>query len=614
MRRSSGVLAAGAFLVACGGPPAPQVPDLGSLPIAPASTAVAKGSGPVTVARPDGVIAWVRLDDPDALLDLIGVSLQSLGSQHFPADALAYVEPIDLHHPIDAFVVATGRSGKDVEIAGRFGLRDPKRFFEAIGKHHEVVETGDRVHVRDKAADADADDVLVCDLGGAGGERATCGTPKAMDAIGEWLRTAPEPRPEDSVRSGKGPALARAVVYGAALRIVLGARAVAHDDADERSLLAMVDDVDVVSLDLARESDGLAFVAGVRLRASSSPMAKELLAAPNPDPPGEPFFRMWQSTNAVVYTPGGGSLPRWTAEIADSMNTSYDARAAGAEPSAAAKAIGKALEKPVTVGYGVRADQAKTALAAVRAAKDPDKAMQALERALDAYLVYSVAVEPAAAERALRDAAASWTASADARDKKYRSPIPSTRYAVRAAPARLGLPKGSFFLDVTRPDWSRGTGTSAKTKTEHVVHVPVAGGTWGLTCPDEKACVDGAKRLVAPATGVKRELHPLFQRKGVALAGYLSSLASAFTMHRVSLVGSSTTIPADVLAEIEHDLASPRLELPFVLTTERSGEGGTVAFEMRGERDAFKVLGEHAGLGGSAGVAMLFWAALALGR
>lgn len=623
--RTIRALAAGASLVACGSPPAPHAPDLGSLTIAPPSVAAPKASGPAAIARPDGVIAWIRLDDADALLDLLGVSVQSLASHQLAAEALAYVEAIELHHPVDAFVIGTGRAGKDVQVAARFGLRDPKRFFDAVGKHFDVVERGDRVHAREKSVardpnaepEQDAEDVFVCELAGASGERATCGTPKAMDTLGEWLRTAPEPRAEDSVRSGKGPAVARAVVYGNALRAVASGHDPSHDDRVDRSLVAMLEDVDTISVDLAREEqekNGLAFTVGVRLRSASSVTAKELLASPNEQLPGDPFFRMWQDTSAVLFTPGGGSLPKWTAELAHSMHSSYDEPANGAETSAAAKAIGKALEKPVTIGYGVRADQAKTALAAVRAAKDPEKAMHALERALDAYLVYSIAVEPAAAERALRDIATSWTASAEAREKKYRSSFPATRYAVRSAPAKLGLPKGSFFLDITSPDWSRGSGAAVKAKTEHVVHIPIGGGTWGLTCPDEKACVDGARRLLVPAPGAKRELHPLFQRKGMALAGYVSSLVGAFAMHRMTLGSTSSTIPNDVLAEIEHDLASPRLELPFVLTTERRGEGGTVAFEIRGERDAFKVLGEHAGLGGSAGLAMLVWAALAFGH
>jgi hypothetical protein len=260
-----------------------------------------------------------------------------------------------------------------------------------------------------------------------------------------------------------------------------------------------------------------------------------------------------------------------------------------------------------------------TAFAAVRAAKDPEKAMAALERALEPYLVYSVSVEPAAAERALRDVATSWTSSSEEYEKKYASSYPMTRHTVRAAPAKLGLPKGSFFFDTTSPDWRHSAGSpgNVKTKTEHIVHVPVGGATWGLTCPDEKACVEGAKKLLAPANAnaAKRPLDKLFERKGIAFAGYLSSLVGAFTMHRVSLGSPSGGVPNDVLTEIEHDLASPRLELPFVVTTEASdkgGEGGTVAFEMRGERDAFKMLGEHAGFGGGTGLGILVYAAMML--
>lgn len=622
-----GALATGALLVACGRPPPPQAPDLGALSIAPPSTVAPKAAAPPAIARPEGIVAWIRIDDGDALLDVLGASPQTLAGRQMPADAIALFEAVDLHRSLDLIVVATGRGGRDVQAAARFGLREPRRFFDALGKHFDVVERGDRVHVREKShaqepdaeADQDAEDVFVCDLAGAGGERATCGTPKAMKAVGEWLRSAPEPRAEDSVRTGKGAALARVVVYGSALRRITHSRP--GDGDEERSLLALLEDVDTISLDFAHEEqDGgaLALVAGVRLRSASSTIAKELLAPPNTRAPNEPFFRMWKDTSAVMFTPGGGSLPKWTAELADSMNASYEEPSRGGEPSAAAKALGKALEKPVTIGYGVRVDQAKTALSVVRTAKDVEKAMQALERALEPYVVYAVEVDPGAAERVLRDAASTWTSAAEARDKKYRSSSPSTRYAVRVAPGRLGPPKGSFFLDITEADASRSAGPGAKTptKTEHVVHVPVAGNTWGLTCPDEKTCVDGAKRLLAPASTARREVHPMFRRPGVALAGYASSFVGAFTMHRMSLGGSSNGLPTDVLAELERDLASPRLELPFVVTTETNRDGGgTVAFEMRGEREAFRVLAEHAGVGGNgSGLSLLFWAALALGR
>jgi hypothetical protein len=303
------------------------------------------------------------------------------------------------------------------------------------------------------------------------------------------------------------------------------------------------------------------------------------------------------------------------------MNRAYDEKGGG-EASAMAKAVGKAVEKPVTISYGVHVDQAKTALAAVRAAKDPQKAAAALEKALEEFLVFVVSVEPAVAEKALKDLAAAWTTQAEARDKKYGSTYPSTRYAVRSAPARLGLPKGTFFFETTTPDWrsyqggaggSNNSRANMKTKTEYSVHFPNAGGTWALTCPDEKACADGVKKLLAPQTTPKKNLDAFFQRKGVVLEGYLSSLVGAFTMHRYSMSSSpGAAIPSDVLADIEHDLASPRLELPFVVTTEKQGEGGTVAFEVRGERDAFKVLGEHAGFGGSGGIPLLMWLAMFL--
>jgi hypothetical protein len=619
-------LVAGAMLVAavasCGGAPAPQTPDLGSLAIAPPAPSV-KASGPVTIAKPENVIAWIRIDDFDGILDLAGVNAQSLAANPLLSEIVPYYETLETHRPMDVIVLGAGKRAKDVEVAARFGLRDAKGFFRAIGKHHDVVETGDRVIVRKQTAHSEEEEpegeiVMVCELAGTAAERATCGSEAAMDSVAEWLRGGPEPRAEDSVRTGKGGSVGRAVLYGDALRKILAANGPrGRDDSTEKTLFEFLDDIDVVSIDLAREDKELSFVLGTRLRSATSTIAKQMLSKPNDEKPGDPFFRIWQNGSAVVYVPGGGALPTWATLLTDSLGTRHH-DASSSDPSSAAKAVGKIVEKPVTIGYGVRLDQAKSALAAVRAAKDPEKAMTALERALEPYLVYSVSVEPAVAERAMRDVATAWTSSSEEYEKKYASAYPMTRHTVRAAPSKLGLPKGSFFFDTTSPDWRHSTGGpgNVKTKTEHIVHVPIAGGTWGLTCPDEKTCVEGAKKLLAPANAnaAKRPLDKLFERKGIAFAGYLSSLVGAFTMHRVSLGAPSSGVPNDVLTEIEHDLASPRLELPFVVTTEPAskGDGGTVAFEMRGERDAFKMLGEHAGFGSATGLGILVYAAMML--
>jgi hypothetical protein len=616
-------------VVSCGGSPVPQAPDLGSLPIAtPAHDANAKSSAPTALARPENVIAWIRVDDFDGILDLAGVSAQSLAANPMLSEILPYYETIEPHRPIDVIVLATGKRAKDVDVAARFGLRDAKGFFRAVSKHYDVSEKGDRVIVRkqtphsarpeDEEEEAEGEVVMVCDLAGTAAERATCGSQAAMDSVSEWLRGGPEPRPEDSVRTGKGGSMARAVLYGSALRKVLAANVPRRDDATEKSLFDLLEDIDVVSIDLAREDKELSFVFGTRLRSASSTIAKQMLSKPNDEKPGDPFFRIWQSGSAVVFIPGGGALPTWASFLTDSFGSHSHDESSG-DPSNAAKAIGKVLEKPVTIGYGVRLDQAKTALSAVRAAKDPEKAMTALERALEPYLVYSVSADPAVVERAMKDLATSWTSSSEEYGKKYSTSYPVTRHVVRAAPAKLGLPKGSFFFDTTSADWrhsvgsSSGAGGGVKTKTEHIVHVPVGNATWGLTCLDEKACVEGAKKLLAPGAAPKRSLDSLFERKGIAFAGYLSSLVGAFTMHRVSLGSPSGGVPNDVLVEIEHDLASPRLELPFVVTTERDERaGGNVAFEMRGDRDAFKMLGEHAGLGSGSGLGILVYAAMML--
>jgi hypothetical protein len=491
-------------VASCGAQPPPREPDVGSLAIAPPAATV-KSSEPVAIARPENVIAWIRLDDFDGILDLAGVTSQSLGANPMLSELLPYYETIEPHGSIDVVLLATGKRAKDVDVAARVGLRDAQGFLRAVAKHYDVSERGDRVIVRKQTAPEPSEDsedgepegdiVMVCDVAGTAAERATCGSPTAMDSVAEWLRGGPEPRSEDSVRSGNGGSMGRAVLYGNALRKVL-ADVPRRDEGPEKAMFDLLGDIDVVSLDLAREDKQLSFVFGTRLRSATSMIATQMLSKPNDDKPGDPFFRIWQNGSAVVFIPGGGALPTWATFLTDSVGSrSHDGSSTDA--SSAAKAIGKLLEKPVTIGYGVRLDRAKSALTAVRAATDPEKAMTALERALEPYLVYAVSVEPAAAERALKDVAAAWTASSEDYGQKYSTSYPTTRHTVRAAPAKLGLPKGSFFFDTTSPDWRHSSGGAGgvKTKTEHIVNVPAFGATWGLTCPDEKACAEGASEI-----------------------------------------------------------------------------------------------------------------------
>src|SRR5881394_3605551 len=106
-----------AACVACGGPQTQKPPDLGTLSIPTPPPVPPKPNTPVALTRPEGVLGWVHVDDPDSILDLLGVTSQSLTSNNMLHEIITYFESVDFRQPIDVVVVATGKSRRDVEVA-----------------------------------------------------------------------------------------------------------------------------------------------------------------------------------------------------------------------------------------------------------------------------------------------------------------------------------------------------------------------------------------------------------------------------------------------------------------------------------------------------------------
>jgi len=608
-------------LVACGTKPPPHVPE-GPLNVVPATHAP-KLAPPPAPARPDGVALWVHIDDPDAILDILGVSLAGGGG--FSRHELAPIdETVDLRQPLDVVLVATTGKRRDVEPIVRVHFKDSKAFLHLIGKELKLREDGDRVRARrrhdssgsgdpdEEKDDETAEDIFVCDFTRSS-DVAVCGPPKAVDKAGEWLRTAPVPG-EDTARGAKVQPLARAVAYGDAIR-----RATAelraersNRDGELEAIFGLLEDSDHLELDLVREDGMLAFSGKLQLKSSSSKFVNELITPTGSDAPNEAFYRLWQDTSASFYTPGGGPVPKWVTDMFAPSRHEVSQLPQGIKDknTAAGKILGKAFEKPVAIGYGVRTDRVKSALAAARSAKDPEKALHALQEAMEPYFAVATSIDLAEAERGVRDAIAYFNGEAAEREKQSKSKYPSTKYAFRFAPAKLALPRGSFFVYETKVDWVRASGMTGNaappTRTDSTVFFTGGQHTWAIGGPDEKACVDSAKKILAPSTA-KEEPNALFKRPGVVVSGYFSSQLGAFTMHRIgdaSMSGGS--IPTDVLLDIEHDLTVKRVPLPFVFTTTKRAAGGDVAFEVRGEKDAVKVIGKHLGLGGNIGSNLIY--------
>src|SRR5207237_568031 len=123
----------------------------------------------------------------------------------------------------------------------------------------------------------------------------------------------------------------------------------------------------------------------------------------NAEAPNDAFRRVWKDTSAAVFFSGGGAAPSWVEQLLGKDDAS-------AKRKAAVATIARVFQKPVVAGYGIRADRARAALAAVRTAKDPEKATRALEEALEAYTIAGGAIDIASVETAVKDLAADWNA------------------------------------------------------------------------------------------------------------------------------------------------------------------------------------------------------------
>jgi hypothetical protein len=262
-------------------------------------------------------------------------------------------------------------------------------------------------------------------------------------------------------------------------------------------------------------------------------------------------------------------------------------------------ALGKSFAHPVVAGYGLRTERVRAAIAAVRSGKDPDKAPRELERALEADVVVGVTMDIAAAERLVKDLAAARVAEDGGVPHGATTKKLPPKWATRAAPGALALPKGSFFLD-----------DRTNVVTEPTLFVPDGATTWVLDGPDDAACTETAKRLLAVKPPAGKD-DALFARAGVVVAGYVSPLAFALPMHRLTLgMPSAGGAGTSALADLERDLAAAKTALPFVVAVQKRDDGGMATFEIRGHRAAFQTAFEH--VGGVLGGGVAFFLAYAV--
>lgn len=619
------VLLGAVLFIACGGAPAIRAPDA-PLAIPPSPALAARPAAPAP--RPEKTSLWLHIEDPSMLVLMFSALTDSAKSAGVPTDEYsAILETVDLGRPIDAALSLHKKN--DLDAAVRVSFRDSKAFFKLLSEKFTLREEGDRIRIakQNGAADLDAkpddenaNDVVVCEFEARAADTAVCGTAHGVELFRDWLRTSPRP-PSETQRS-KSP-IVQAVVYAASLRHWLERELsdVAGDDADDASeLRRVVEDADSLALELGRNGLSIAFSAEAHFRASTSTVVKDLLTPMNAGDAPEAFSRLSEETSAALFSPGGGPLPRWVKQLMDSGRSTPDA--ARAKTDAASVTLSALARRPFAAAYGVHLDRAKAAVAAVRAAKDPAKEKKILEQALDTYGTFALSVDVATVERAARELIAAEAAAEAAKAKlePTRRGVPAALPArtksttVRIAASNLGLPKGSFFVDETKPDDSGASAKVKKTKVESTLFVPGAGPiTWGFLGDDEKTLVESAKKVSTPLKVAAPPLDPILRQPGVIVAGYLSSQVGAFAMHSLTSALSSQGSPTDDLAELEKDLSARRLPIPFALTAQKRAEGGVVRFEAQGQPEAFKTVAEHLGGIGAGTIALVFYALLMAG-
>lgn len=621
------ILLGALLLVACGGAAPVRAPDV-PLPVVPrASVEPPAPAAPAT--RPDNTSLWVHLEDPATLMLMLAALKDNARSFGVPTDDYtALLDTIDLARPIDAAVSLHKK--KDIDAAVRLSFRDSKAFFRLLGRQFTLREEGDRIRIaaKDGASDLDAkpddqnaNDVVICEFEARASDTAVCGTAHGVELFRDWLRT--NPRPTAETKRSRSP-IVQAVVYASGVRKLLERELadVTGDGAEDLTELHRVlDDADSLTLELGREGLSITFSAEAQFRSTTSNVVKDLLTPMSAQAAPEAFFQLSEEPSAALFSPGGGPIPGWVRQLMDSDKQTPEA--ARAKTDAASVTLSRLAARPFAAAYGVHIDRAKAAVAAVRAAKDPAKEKKLLDKALDAYGTFALSVDVATVERTAREVLAAMP-KADARPLGKSAPAElKSAYALRVAAPKLGLPKGSFFIDETKPDYGIslvGTRTLAsasakpKTKVESTLFVAgTAATTWGLLGDDEKTLVESAKTLLAAPSKRAVALDPLLQQPGTVLAGYLSSQVGAFAMHSLTSSLSSHGSLNDDLAELEKDLSAPRLPIPFALTANKRGEGGVVRFETRGQPEAFKTVAEHLGGMTTGAVALMVYALMLAG-
>jgi hypothetical protein len=449
------------------------------------------------VPEPRGLVAFARVNRPDALIGAVGgwtkLPLPTGAELVRSLSDEAVGDVIDLSQPVDvALTVGISLRGVDPAIAIAVAVRSFEQAKAKLGEQHRLVAgaNGDlrveraRNRDRDTSRPAggddqgdDDDDAPTCVLAHApeGAARLVCGGPSALEALtpylartmprAKWtsdvhLELRPEPvrRPLSDLRAGL-PMLAQSVlgVSSPAVRGLL--------DASIGEVVDLLEDADKVSIDGDVKESGLVATARFDFRSTRSTFARMTTMTDRAGEAPPAFWHLPGDADTAFF--GRGSDPKLFERPRELVAALLlEATDAAGMPEAERKAAGDLVANRMlslfTNGVSVYAkghdaagvDRAVRARAALKPDDTPAQAEARrvlLEQALGWHL-YAVAEPIASVGPILKDWSALWNRPAFAKWASAQgaaSGLPRLRVA--PSPAGVALPKETVHLEISVP-------------------------------------------------------------------------------------------------------------------------------------------------------------------
>jgi len=566
----------------------------------------------------------------------LGMNQQKAPGEDTMKVALEVLAAFDLTRAAD--VALSLDKEEDVELAVSMPIHDRERFLDLVREKVTIEERKSRYYLKMKGSDDSSpasgkdkpkaaskkkskeffDKEIVCEFTTAPAQ-AICGTERGVSEYGPWLRSSPvPPRGNVSLELYAGPVRELALGW---LRKDDGsddggmkdpnapqdpdaaeaARKSREDKAKWNEGAAMfVNDLEQISLTAEIRGKELEFSLSTQFRSLESPWLKAMFVPVAATGQPELLSRMSQQASAALYSQGGGPLPQLltTMDLWDNLPEADRPRA-----KAASQEIQKLLSKPYAASYGVEIDRVRASLATFRKAKDPEKAQKALAEAIDAYGAFAFETDVASMQKLMREMSRLNDVERQRKAAGTGVAAAGSKLSFRMASPALGLPAGSFFVDETKTveeevKGPKGVMTKKSKTTTKAETLCVGDGRFTynvIGLDDERAFVAVAKDLLS-RKAESLVADPLFQNPGLLLGGQITSLVGAFGLHEIALKVNpkmSAEERVKLADDLDKDLAGAKLAIPFALTAHKRGEGGALAFTVRGDSAAFIGVGEH---------------------